>query len=132
MLRHYTDIDLTPYDNEDGWYQIYDMFDADGARAILMETIEADYEGLMTVYERLRAIVVRLFEHEHSLSHRACLLLDTLLTLDDLDDSLAKAQDINQQLIDAFDALQKEQSPGHKLGGNILSFAKKDHKKMPN
>lgn len=125
-LRHYTDLDMEAYGTDDGMYALYDMFKAESAYDAFYALIEADWREITHIYEILYEIAASVFTREHSLEHRLTGFLEDFLAVGDLADTLSQAKEINDTLVDAFGALKAQQTTGGKIGGNVISFAKKE------
>lgn len=125
-LRHYTDLDVSAYETDDGMYQLYDMFRASQAYAQLFDFIREDWQEVLRIYDDLSEIVTSVFVRQHSLEYRLTGFLEDFLAVGDLTQTLAQAHEINNTLVDAFGALKEQQKAEPKLGGNVLSFARKN------
>lgn len=106
-------------------YDLYDMFRSEGAFDTFYSLIAADWEEVTHIYDSLRTIAASVFTREHSLEYRLTGFLEDFLAVGELTDTLSQAKEINETLVDAFGALKAQQKAG-KLGGNVVSFAKKE------
>lgn len=125
-LRHYTDLDVDAYATDDGMYQLYDMFRASDAYTHLFDLIHDDWQEVIRIYDDLLEVATSVFVRQNSLEHRLTGFLEDFLAVGDLTQTLAQAHEINNTLVDAFGVLKEQQPTGQKIGGNILSFAKKE------
>lgn len=131
-LKHYTDIDLEPHNSDEGQYLLYNACKACDAYTKVLDVTRDDWDEVMDIYYALHAVLTQSFEREHSLAYRLSSILGGFLTTEEMDRTLAEAQDINNVLVDALGALREQETVGEKIGGNIISLAKKDTGKLPN
>ena len=125
-LRHYAALDLEGYDTDDGVYLLYDMFKASGGHRQFFDLIGDDWREVEQIYWELHYIATTSFKRQHSLEHRLMGFLGDFLDVGDLTETLAKAHDINNVLVEAFDAVNAQKKAGERIGGNVLSFARKE------
>lgn len=81
-----------------------------------MDIVERDFDDVMDMYYRLSVSAKRHFEAEHSLTHRAGKVFESLLGTENLTDTVAHAEQLNSKLIDMLGAMRKEQTPGNMTG----------------
>lgn len=125
-LRHYTDLDIDEYDSDDGIYALFDMFTAAGVYESFFAVIDTDWRAVGQIYHNLMDIAASNFVRQHSLAYRATEFLEDFLAVGDLTQTAAQAHEINNMLVEAFDAVRANRKVSEKIGGNILSFAKKE------
>lgn len=131
-LRHYTNIDLEPFESEDGQYRLYNACKACGAYDQVLQDTRDDWYEVMEIYDALREVLTQSFERKNSPSYLLSQFLSGFTTTEDMNRTLSEAHDINHFLIDALEAMQTDKSVGEKVGGKIISLAKKDSGKLPN
>lgn len=124
MLRWYTDIELSPYEDADGRYVLYDILDSHGALTKIREIAEGDLDEALYIYYDLKNAAQRTFERKHSLNHLLKQTLGSILGNEDITTTFAKAQEINGSLIDMLGAMKREKAK--KPGGGLLNFAKRE------
>lgn len=124
ILRYYTDLDLTPYDTPQGWYEIYDVIASHGLWPRIMEIVDEDVADVDTIVCKLEGAAKRNFERKHSLDYRLGRMLEGLPGTESLAESIAKAEGLNSKLIDMLGALHS--APAVKAGVP-LAMRKREH-----
>lgn len=128
MMRYYTDLDLSEYEGEEGWYQLYDILESHGVLDHLYGYLAPDLNKVQKVYETLKASAVKTFEHKHSLDFLARKSFGSLLSTEDITETIAKASDVNNTMIDLLEAFGKVQSPQRMADSGLLKFGKRNPK----
>ena len=122
ILRYYTDLDLTEYDNPDGRCMVHDALASHGLWREIMDVVDLDMDDVDVIAYKLGSSARRSFEEKHSLSRLVMKTFGALLGTEDLTQTIAKAETLNGKLIDMLGAVQKQ--PVANTGG--LKLAKKD------
>lgn len=120
ILRYYTDLDLTPYDTQQGRYEIYDILATHGLWPQILDIVEMDLADVEEIARKLETAARRSFERKHALDYRLGRTLEGLLGTEPLAESIARAEGLNSKLIDLLGAVQSAPAvPG-------VSLAKKE------
>ena len=122
ILRYYTDLDLTEYDNPDGRCMVHDALASHGLWREIMDVVDLDMDDVDVIAYKLGSSARRSFEEKHSLSRLVMKTFGALLGTEDLTQTIAKAETLNGKLIDMLGAVQKQLVAN--TGG--LKLAKKD------
>ncbi len=132
MMKYYTDLDLSTFEGEEGWYQLYDLLESHGALDALYGMLAPDLGQVEKIYRHIKDAAAATFEKQHSLAHKVMKSFGSLLGDEDLMTSVAKAEGINSRMIDMLAAFQqKPQTPGQMARAGMIPFAKRDMKKEP-
>lgn len=123
ILAHYTDLDLTELDNPEGRYTAYDAIATHGLWDDILDYILVDMDDVHTICMRLANSAKQTYEHRHSLEYRMGKTFGSLLSTENLLETVAKAEGLNSKLIDMLGAVRKEQKHSE-VGG--IRFAKKE------
>lgn len=126
MMRYYTDFDLSEFDGEEGWYQLHDILESHGALEHLYGFLVTDIAKVQRIYETLKTSASKSFEHTHSLNFLARKSFGSLLSTEDITETIAKASDVNNTMVDLMDAFVKLQSPKNLAHDNLLQFGKRN------
>lgn len=54
ILKHYTDIDVTPFDTEEGRYVLYDILESNGVLDSILAHVREDFQKVKAIYARIR------------------------------------------------------------------------------
>lgn len=125
ILVHYTDLDISQYDNPQGRYDVYDAIASYGLWAQIMEIVDEDMADVDSIIHRLQRSAKANFERQHALSHKVGQVFESLLGTENLTETVEKAEGLNSALIDMLGALQKEKAAKPNIGGTIIQFSKK-------
>lgn len=126
MLRYYTDLDMTEYESEEGWYTLYDILESHGILNHLLARLAPDLERVRAIYATIREASAKTFQHRHSLDYLAKKSFGSLLSTEDITETIAKASDMNNTMVDLVDAFSKLGTPGKMATGGLLQFARRD------
>ena len=121
ILRYYTELELTEYDNPEGRSAVYDALASHGLWREIMDIVDMDMDDVDVIAFKLGSSARRSFEEKHSLSRMIMKTFASLLGSEDLAQTVAKAEVLNGKLIDMLAAVQKQ--PAANTGG--LKLAKK-------
>lgn len=121
ILKYYTDLELSKYDNPDGRAAIHDALASHGLWHEVMDIVDFDVDNVDMIALKLGSSARRCFEEKHSLTHMLMKTFGTLLGNEDLTQTITKAETLNGKLIDMLAAVQKQ--PTANTGG--LQLAKK-------
>lgn len=125
VMRHYSDLDMTAYADEAGWNELHDLLASHGQIDPLYAIVQSDLDQVLAIYHRIRDAARLTFERRHSLSYKAGKAFASLLAEENLMTTLAKAEDINSQMIDMLGAYRKTHPTGQAPGGGTLPFGKR-------
>lgn len=120
ILIHYTDLELSEWDNPQGRYIVYDAVTSHGLWEEIMDIVEADMASVDRIVMRLESSAGKRFEREYSLEYKLVLTLGSLLGSEDLAATVAKAEGLNSKLIDMLGAVQREKQQ-REIGGVRLA-----------
>lgn len=121
ILKYYTDLELSAYDNPEGRAAIHDALASHGLWREVMDIVDFDVDNVDMIAFKLGSSARRSFEEKHSLAHMLMKTFGALLGNEDLTQTIAKAESLNGKLIDMLVAVQKQ--PTANTGG--LQLAKK-------
>lgn len=110
MLKTYTDLDMTGYDNTDALCDLMDKIDAMPIDEF-EKCVEKDWYRLMDLADTIYYNVEAAFKKTHSLEYRVKNSFGFLLDGKDLTETLAEAREINEQMIDHIGAMVKADKP---------------------
>ncbi len=131
-MKYYTDLDLSPYEDEEGWYQIYDILESHGALDHLYAVIGEDLDKMLKVYRHIRGAATKTFEKRHSLDYLVQKSFGSLLGSEDIMTTMARAESVNSLMIKMMDAFrERNHSPSQMAKQGIIPFAKRNVKKEP-
>lgn len=122
ILKYYTDLELAEYDNPEGRCAVHDALASHGLWHEIMEIVDLDMDDVDVIAYKLGSSARRGFEEKHSLSRMLMKTFGALLGAEDLTQTVAKAEALNDKLIEMLAAVQKQ--PTANAGG--LKLAKKD------
>lgn len=126
MLRYYTDLDMSEYEGEEGWYTLYDILESHGVLGRLLADLAHDLEKVQVIYDKIQLSAAKTFERKHSLDHLAKKSFSSLLSTEDITETIAKAADVNNTMVGLMDAFSKLGTPGKLADNGLLRFARKD------
>lgn len=126
ILVHYTDLDISQYDNPQGRYDVYDAVASYGLWEQIMEIVDVDMADVDSIIHRLQRSAKANFERQHALSYKVGQVFESLLGTENLTETVAKAEGLNSALIDMLGALQKEKAAKPNIGGTMIQFSKKE------
>lgn len=126
ILVHYTDLDISQYDNPQGRYDVYDAIASYGLWEQIMEIVDEDMADVDSIIHRLQRSAKANFERQHALPYKVGQVFESLLGTENLTETVAKAEGLNSALIDMLGALQKEKAAKPNIGGTMIQFSKKE------
>ena len=121
ILSRYSDLDLTVYDSPEGRYALYDLLSTYGILKELTDFVEEDMRIVDCMAFRMQNAARRKFEYEQSLIYKLNRSLGDLLGAENLMESIAKAEGLNEKLIEMLGMAQEKKAT--EFGG--LKLAKK-------
>ena len=130
IMKYYTDLDTDGVDAVD----IMNFLINNGMIKQLRNVIEEDFDFVMELYHRLFTAIVAIYEDDNSLTKAIRTSFGFLFNGEDITESLAKAEAAKDTLNDAMNALREKEKKQQekidngtmKIGGNVISFAKKE------
>lgn len=126
MVKYYTDLDVSAYEGEEGWYQLYDLLESHGVLDQLYLELAADLGLVKEVYRQIKKAATKTFEKKHSLDYLMSKSFGSLLGTEDIMTSVAQAEGVNTRMIDLLEAFQQRESPKRMVDGNsLLKFSKR-------
>lgn len=128
MMKYYTDLDMTEYEGEEGWYTLYDILESNGVLDHLYGYLAPDLEKVKAVYATLRESAAKTFQHKHSLDFLAKKSFGSLLSTEDITQTIAQASDVNNTMVALLDSFAKVSTPDKLVDSGLLKFARKDIK----
>lgn len=126
MMEYYTDLDMAAYADEEGMYALVDLLVSHGALDILWDELSEDLYHVRRIYEAIRASAIRSFEHGLTLDHLIRKSFGFLFTGEDITETLAKADGVNNTMVELLGAFMKQQAAPDATGGKLLRFGKKE------
>ena len=132
IVKHYTDIDVDPYDSADGWIDLYDKLNGCGAMQSILSIARKDADTLRAIRRRMETAHKAMFERRHSLAYQIQHALSGVLTQPGQEKIVSEAREVNEFLIDALGLMAGrtvEGTPGKKhavAGHPLLSFGKRE------
>lgn len=130
IAKYYTDIDT----DEAAIFDVADFMVNNEIIGNVAAVIWSDFENVLDIYERIKDATIKTYEDDKSLAKAIRTSFGFLLNGEDITESIAKAENTNNTLISAIEALrgaEKEKSENVSngkmtVGGNIINFAKKE------
>lgn len=122
ILAHYTDLELSEYDNPQGRYEVYDAIATHGLWDEILQIVEKDMCDVDEICWRLESSARETFARRHSLDYRLGKLFEGLLGTENLTETIAHAEGLNNKLVEMLAAYQ-EKKPTSAAGG--LRFDKR-------
>lgn len=136
IAKYYTNIDVSEMESEKDWKVLIDWLTMNGVYGTLLDAVENDYQLVKELYVLMRNATYRSYEESHALSTKIKKSFASLLTDDDIAETIAKSEDVNRQMISLLDdamSFREAQPPKNdKLaldGGAVISLAKKSKTK---
>lgn len=126
FAKYYTNIDVSLYDSEEGHRQVYDFVVYNGiirSTEKLCEEYDDDVFAIEKMYNLIVEAAIVTTREKNSLSHKIKTSFASVLADEDLATSLAKSQEVNEQMVDVIGAVIRDK----KVNGNVIpmKFAKK-------
>jgi hypothetical protein len=124
VMRYYTDFQLDEYDDSESWYMLYDILESHGVLDMLYGFLLEDIQKVLKVYEKIKEAAKSTYERDHSLSYLVRKTFGSILSTEDITETIAKSGEVTNtmiQLMGAFNQLQPTTNPK----GGIVSFAKR-------
>ena len=136
VAKYYTNIDVSEMAEEKDWKLLIDWLTMNGIYHELFSAVEQDYKLVRELYILMRYATYHSYEESHTLSAKIKKSFASLLTDEDITESIAKSEAVNSQMIDMIGAAMehKENQPAKndKIaldGGAVINLAKKRTKK---
>ena len=136
VAKYYTNIDVSQMNEEKDWKILFDWLTMNGIYAKLFNAIEDDYKLVRELYMFMRCATYRSYEGSHALSMRIKKSFASILTDEDIAETIAKSEAVNNQMVDLLGAVTEKKenasTKNDKLsldGGAVINLAKKRSKK---
>jgi len=125
MMRYYTDLDVSEYEDENGWNTLCDILESNALLDNLYDMLSYDLDTVLGIYEKIKTAATRTFEHKHSLGYRAGRAFGSILTDEDITATLAKAEGVNSTMIDLLGAFTQIRGPKQMMDNGVIQFSKR-------
>lgn len=136
VTKYYTNIDVSEMAEEKDWKLLIDWLTMNGIYHELFSAVEQDYKLVRELYILMRYATYHSYEESHTLSAKIKKSFASLLTDEDITESIAKSEAVNSQMIDmigaAMERKEKQPAKNDKIaldGGAVINLAKKRTKK---
>lgn len=136
-VKYYTNIDVSDYDKNDRWHEVYDYVLFNGLLDDINTVVQKDMDLIQSIYYRMYSVMDETERVANSLSHKIKKSFSSILTDEDITETLAKSEIINEKMIDmlgVFRSHEKEQTMLQagkqdkskvRIGGALVNMAKK-------
>lgn len=126
MMRYYTDLDLSAYQGQEGYFELYDILESHGMLDYLYGQLAPDLEKVKAIYNNLYASAAKTFVQRHSLDYLVRKSFGSLLSTEDITQTIAEASDVNNTMVDLLGAFAKLQTPQKMVDEGLTKFGKRD------
>lgn len=127
ICKYYTNIDTEEMQDERGWKMLYDYLAANKMLEELRCIVQEDFYRVIGIGSYISDSLKKTFEAKHSLSVRLLKTFGSILTDEDMAETLAKSEEVNSVMLDLIGAY-KEKSANKTMrtgNGTVVNFSKK-------
>lgn len=134
VAKYYTNIDISGMDAEENMMMLMDWLVMNELYEKLMDAVHEDYQMVQKMYEMMKHSSQMDFEAGHNLSLKIQKMLGMTVDNEDLAETLAKSEEVNNTMVNLIGAYKKQQEADRNkdkmpLGnGAVISLAKKAKK----
>lgn len=125
--KYYTNIDTAEMQDEHSWKMLYDYLAANKMLEELRRVVQEDFYRVIGIGSYISDSLKKTFEAKHSLSVRLLKTFGSILTDEDMAETLAKSEEVNSVMLDLIGAY-KEKSANKTMrtgNGTVVNFSKK-------
>ena len=125
--KYYTNIDTEEMQDEHSWKMLYDYLAANKMLEELRRIVQDDFYRVLGIGSYISDSLKKTFEAKHSLSVRLLKTFGSILTEEDMAETLAKSEEVNSVMLDLIGAY-KEKSTNKTMrtgNGTVVNFSKK-------
>ena len=125
--KYYTNIDTDEMQDERSWKMLYDYLAANKMLEELRCVVQEDFYRVIGIGSYISDSLKKTFEAKHSLSVRLLKTFGSILTDEDMAETLAKSEEVNSVMLDLIGAY-KEKSANKTMwtgNGTVVNFSKK-------
>lgn len=125
--KYYTNIDTEEMQDERSWKMLYDYLAANKMLEELRRVVQEDFYRVIGIGSYISDSLKKTFEAKHSLSVRLLKTFWSILTEEDMAETLAKSEEVNSVMLDLIGAY-KEKSANKTMrtgNGTVVNFSKK-------
>lgn len=125
--KYYTNIDTDEMQDERSWKMLYDYLAANKMLEELRCVVQEDFYRVIGIGSYISDSLKKTFEAKHSLSERLLKTFGSILTDEDMAETLAKSEEVNSVMLDLIGAY-KEKSANKTMwtgNGTVVNFSKK-------
>lgn len=125
--KYYTNIDTEEMQDEHSWKILYDYLAANKMLEELRRIVQNDFYRVLGIGSYISDSLKKTFEAKHSLSVRLLKTFGSILTEEDMAETLAKSEEVNSVMLDLIGAY-KEKSANKTMrtgNGTVVNFSKK-------
>lgn len=125
--KYYTNIDTEEMQDERSWKMLYDYLAANKMLEELRRVVQEDFYRVIGIGSYISDSLKKTFEAKHSLSVRLLKTFGSILTDEDMAETLAKSEEVNSVMLDLIGAY-KEKSANKTMrtgNGTVVNFSKK-------
>lgn len=127
ICKYYTNIDTEEMQDERSWKMLYDYLAANKMLEELRCIVQEDFYRVIGIGSYISDSLKKTFEAKHSLSVRLLKTFGSILTDEDMAETLAKSEEVNSVMLDLIGAY-KEKSANKTMrtgNGTVVNFSKK-------
>lgn len=128
IAKYYTNIDVDEMKTETDWAMLFDWLVCNEVYSDIKYYISDDYSFVCAIAEDMSGAMRRTFEQSRCLPYKLMKAFGSLLTDEDLSETIAKSADVNNQLVELLDAAKetgKKQNKVQTNSGIVVNLAKK-------
>lgn len=111
IVKYFTNINVEELDTEDGHKKLYDYLSNNGLTDKLTSYIcKPENDDLMLIndmYDKIREAISSVYREKNGLAYKIKTSFASVLSSEDLSESLAKSQDVNAKMIDVLGAVME-------------------------
>lgn len=127
ICKYYTNIDTEEMQDERGWKMLYDYLMTNEMLEKVRCLVDKDFYRVLGIESYISDSLGKTFEAKHSLPVRLLKTFGSILTEEDMAETLAKSEEVNSVMLDLIGAY-KEKSANKTMrtgNGTVVNFSKK-------
>ncbi len=127
ICKYYTNISTDDMQDERGWRMLYDYLMTNEMMEKLHTVVYNDVSAVLRIIRYISSSLEKTFTAKHSLPVRLLKTFGSILSEEDMAETLAKSEEVNNVMLDLIGAY-KEKSANKTMrtdGGMVVNFAKK-------
>lgn len=125
--KYYTNVDTEEMQDEHGWKMLHDYLTTNKMLEKLHSIVSDDVGRVLVIAFRISTSLESTFAAKHSLPVRLLKTFGSILTEEDMAETLAKSEEVNSVMLDLIGAY-KEKSANKTMrtgNGTVVNFSKK-------